>query len=196
VNSRRRQPEITRAQLLGEARARFGDLGYAATNTEELVQGVGLTRGALYHHFANKKELFRVVVELVIDEMVEKVSSARPVDGDEWDFVIDGSLRYVDLCLEPGNVQIVVVDAPAVFGLRSVVERSERALGNQWEATLRACMAAGSIDHLPLAALGHVIATAVAESAIYVAASGDPAKARQDVGVVLVRMLEGLRRPA
>jgi AcrR family transcriptional regulator len=180
--------------LLEAARVSFGQVGYAATNTEELVQSIGLTRGALYHHFTNKKDLFRTVVELVIDESVEKVTTDAPVDGDQWDGVIDGMLRYVDLCLQPGNVQILVIDAPAVFGLRSVVERAERALGNHWDGTLRGCMTARLIDPLPRAALGHVLATAVAESAIYVAAADDPTTARLAVRRVLTRIMNGLRR--
>jgi AcrR family transcriptional regulator len=191
--ARRRQPEVTRAQILDAARTFFGQYGYASTNTEELVRSVGLTRGALYHHFRDKKDLFRGVVELVIEESVEKVSADHPREPENWEAVIDGTLTYLDLSLQPGNLQILAIDAPSVFGLQSVVEMSERARGNQWEATLQACMKKGIIDRLPLAATGHVLAAAVAESAIYITAAQNPAKARKDVRRVLVRLMEGLR---
>jgi AcrR family transcriptional regulator len=192
---RRRQPDLTRSELLRAARSRFGTAGYAATNTEDLVREVGLTRGALYHHFDSKMDLFRAVVELVVNDAVELVSTPRPVDGDQWDRVVDGMLLYLDLCLAPGNMQIIVIDAPALLGLSTVARIGEEALGGRWEATLRACMAAGQLAVLPVPALSHVLATAVSEASIFVAHAAHREQARSDAGEVLVRIMNGLRPP-
>jgi AcrR family transcriptional regulator len=189
----RRQPDVTRAVILEAARESFGSMGYASTNTEELVRTIGLTRGALYHHFEGKEALFQAVTELVVNESVAKVSTPLSEKGDQWDRVIEGMLRYLDLCLEPGNMQILVVDAPAILGLSTVAMIAEQALGRRWDTVLRHCMKLGLIARLPVAALGHVLATAVSEASIFVAGSDTPMRARRDAGAVLVRLLNGLR---
>jgi len=191
--TRRRQPEVTRAQLLQAARQRFGTVGFAATSMEDLVRSVGVTKGALYHHFAGKEELFRAVVDLVITESVEKVSIPQVITGDAWDATIEGMLSYLDLCLEPGNLQILVLDAPAVLGLSAVGAIAEGALGRRWEVVLRSHMRFGLIDRLPVAALGHLLATAVTEASVFVAGAAEPKEARKDAGRVLSRIMNGLR---
>jgi AcrR family transcriptional regulator len=189
----RRQPDVTRAVILEAARESFGSLGYISTNTEDLVRNIGLTRGALYHHFDGKEALFRAVTEWVVNESVAKVSTPLSEQGDQWDIVIEGMLRYLDLCLEPGNMQILVVDAPVILGLSTVAMIAEQALGRRWDTVLRHCMRLGLIVRLPAAALGHVLATAVSEASIFVANAESPRRARRDVDAVLIRILNGLR---
>ncbi|MBW8824855.1 MAG: TetR/AcrR family transcriptional regulator [Acidobacteria bacterium] len=192
---RKRQPDATRAKLLQAARELFAAVGYHDTGTEEIVALAGVTRGALYHHFVDKEDLFRCVVAEVIEEAVESVqvvAAASPTE-DQWSMAIRGMLAYLDGCLAPARARILLVDGPMVFGLAAVVEIAERSMNSRWEQRLRDLMAAGHIDAVPVEPLGHLLASVVSEAGIYVSRSTDPQRARRDVGIVLERWANGLR---
>src|SRR4051794_21566406 len=108
--------ESTRGALVAAGRKLFGKHGYAAVSTEQIVKSAKVTRGALYHHFEDKKDLFRAVYEEVERDTVLLV--AKKVEGqtDMWTFAIDGSKAFLDICLDPVFQRIVIVDAPAVLG--------------------------------------------------------------------------------
>ena len=194
---RRRQPDTTRAELLKVARKLFAQRGYYATGTEDIVGRANLTRGALYHHFADKEELFRAVVEETIEEAVGSLG-AHPArlqgSGDQWDSDIAGMEAYLEACLEPSRSRILLVDAPAVLGMHAAVEISERAHGSVWNEKLKTAMREGVIDTLPVPVLGHLLAAIVEEAGIYVIQADDPVAARRDVTKVLRRVYQGLRR--
>src|SRR5438093_5398097 len=113
------QSEATRGALLAAARALFTEPGYAAVATEEIVQRAGVTRGALYHHFDGKRELFKAVFEQLEQETAEKIAAAALVESDPWRQQITATEVFLDCCLDPAVQRIALVDAPSVLGLET-----------------------------------------------------------------------------
>jgi AcrR family transcriptional regulator len=189
---RLRQPAVTRQEILVAARHVFASRGYDQTKMEDVVAETTVTRGALYHHFDSKEQLFWTVLQ---NEIESNVASLPPEDPREdfWEGVIWRLGCYLDLCLRPQTAQIVLVDGPKVFGLQAVAALGENAQGSLFEEVLRRAMRAGLIERLPVGALAHVIASAVIEGGIYVSAASDPRRARRDLGKVLDRLLLNLR---
>src|SRR3954454_23727851 len=110
------QSEATRAKLLAAARALFGARGYANVGTEEIVRAAGVTRGALYHQFADKRELFEAVFEETERELITKAVSAQAVVDDPVEALRGAFVGWLDACSEPAAQRIILVDAPGVLG--------------------------------------------------------------------------------
>jgi len=105
--------EATRAALIATARALFAERGYAAVGTEEIVRATGVTRGALYHHFTGKRELFQAVYEEVERQLVERIAtSAMSSAGDPLQALTAGAEAFLDACEDPAVQRIALVDAP------------------------------------------------------------------------------------
>src|SRR5713101_2324271 len=117
VKSRRgKTAAATRAALIKIARKRFADHGYADTATEEVVRRARVTRGALYHHFRDKQDLFKAVLHEEEQRLARKIAETALAQSDPWSQLISGSQAFLDACLDPGVQQIVLIDAPAVLG--------------------------------------------------------------------------------
>jgi AcrR family transcriptional regulator len=106
----------SRARLLAEARRLFERDGYAATSTEALLAATGLTRGALYHHFRDKKDLFTAVCDAVHANLAEAIAAATAALADPQAQLIAGSVAWIEAVSAPGPRQVLLIDAPAVLG--------------------------------------------------------------------------------
>jgi AcrR family transcriptional regulator len=183
----------TRRDLLDAARVLFSDRGYAGTSLDDVVAKAGVTKGALYHHFANKKELFTAVVELV-EEHVMSLISAGPVDvKDAWEALVLGVDRYLDACLEPEVQRILLLEAPTVLGWDHWRELEERYGLGLTRAALEVAMERGLLAKRPVEPLAHIVLGALTEASMYIARSEDREAARDDVGRSVRAVLEGLR---
>src|SRR3954468_9189805 len=118
--------EATRDALVTAARALFAEHGYAGVGTEEVVRRAGVTRGALYHHFRDKQDLFRAVFEAIEQEMAERVASAAVSEADPWERQRLATGAFLDNCLDPAVQRIALTDAPSVLGLAAWREIEER----------------------------------------------------------------------
>jgi len=192
--TQRERTEATRAALLAAARTLFARDGYGAVAMEAVVREAGLSRGALYHQFGGKRELFEAVVEQVEQELVAAIA-ARLADVSEprAAFAV-GVDAWLDACSAPAVQQIVLVDAPAVLGWQAW-----RALGLRYglgvvEAALAGAVDAGLLRDQPLRPLAHVLVGALDEAALYVARADDPAAARAEMRAVLRDVVDGLLR--
>ena len=186
--------ESTRAALIAAARRLFAARGYADVGTEEIVRAAGVTRGALYHHFAAKPQLFEAVYEQVESELTEKIAAGALGGSDPMDALRSGTEMFLDACLEPEVQRIVLLDAPAVLGWERWREiAADHGLGLV-EAALGAAMESGAIARQPLAPLAHVMMGALDEAAMLVARADDPDAARAEVGATLHGILEALAR--
>ena len=188
------QSEATRAALIATAGALFADRGFAAVGTEEIVRATGVTRGALYHHFTGKRELFQAVYEQVERQLVERIAtSAMSSAGDPLQALNAGAEAFLDACEDPAVQRIALVDAPSVLGW----ERW-RAIGLQYgfglvQGTVQAAMDAGLIDRQPVRPLAHLLLGAIDEGAMLVARADDGGETRRQVGASIARFLDALR---
>lgn len=106
----------TRAALIGAARQAFAAEGYAATAIEAVVAAAGVTRGALYHHFADKKALFAAVAEMCAGEVSAAVESAAAEAPDPHRAILAGSYAFLHAALAEDRLRILLIDAPAALG--------------------------------------------------------------------------------
>jgi AcrR family transcriptional regulator len=193
--NRRTQPErraATRAALIAAARALFAERGYAAVGTEEIVRRAGVTRGALYHHFPAKPDLFRAVYERVEQELTERIVTEVPLVGDPVAVLRDGTAVFLDACLEPEVQRIALLDAPAVLGYEAWREIGERYGLGLIQAALQRAVDVGAIPAQPVRPLARVLLGAVDEAALLIARADDVAAARREVGGTLEFLLTAL----
>jgi AcrR family transcriptional regulator len=186
--------EATREALIKAARALFADRGYTGVGTEEIVRAAGVTRGALYHHFGGKRDLFEAVYERIEAELAQRIASGALAGGAEapLDAMRAGAEMFLQACTEPDAQQIALLDGPSVLGWDRWREiAAEHGLG-LIEATLQAAIEAGAISEQPIRPLAHVLMGALDEAAMLVARAEDPEQMREDVGRALDSLLAGL----
>ncbi len=197
AEGRRRQSErsqTTRAALVGAARRLFAERGYAGVGTEEIVRAAGVTRGALYHHFADKRDLFEAVYEQVEVELTERIASGALAANAEspLEAMRAGAAMFLRACTEPEAQQIALLDGPAVLGWARWREIGAKHGLGLIEATLRAAIEADAIPRQPVRPLAHVLMGALDEAALLVATSDDPEGARAEVGHTLDFVIDSL----
>jgi AcrR family transcriptional regulator len=186
--------ESTRTALIEASRRLFAERGYAGVSTEEIVRAV--TRGALYHHFDGKLELFAAVYERIEVELAEQIAAgALAANADSpLEAMRAGAEMFLAACAEPAVQQIALLDGPAVLGWdRWRAIAAEHGLG-LIEASLQAAIDAGAIVATPVRPLAHVLMGAMDEAAMMVARAEDPERARAEAGATLELLLDGLRR--
>jgi AcrR family transcriptional regulator len=192
--SKAERSEATRRRLLRAARRLFAKRGYAGVGTEEIVRAAGVTRGALYHHFAGKRELLEAVYEQIEAEISEKIAAgALAATADPIEALRAGAEMFLDHCMEPEVQRIVLLDAPAVLGWERWREIAAGYGLGLIEGALGAAMEAGAIAAQPPKPLAHALMGALDEIAMYVARAEDPKAARAEAGTTLSALLESLR---
>jgi AcrR family transcriptional regulator len=182
----------TRAALLASARELFTERGFAGAPREDIVERAGVTRGALYHHFANKEALFRAVLLEVEHEIGERVTAAYMKGRDPMEQLRLGCQAFLDTALDPAVRRIVLLDAPSVLGWEEwrAIE-AEGGLLLMKEA-LAAVSEAGYVRAEPLEPLAHMLLAALNEAAMLVANASNRRKARAEVGDAVDRLLTQL----
>jgi AcrR family transcriptional regulator len=196
VSAKAERSEATRAKLLAAGRELFAERGYAGVGTEEIVASAGVTRGALYHHFADKRDLFRAVHESMEEELVGRIGAAlAEVDSDDpMDALRAAVPAFLDLAANPGLARITLVEAPSVLGWAEWREIDTRYGLGLAEAALGAAIEAGRMPDQPVRPLAHLLLAAMGEAGIMVATAADPAAARREVEPALISFVEGLVR--
>jgi AcrR family transcriptional regulator len=184
----------TRDALLTAARPLFAARGYAGVGTEEIVRAAGVTRGALYHHFSDKTDLFAAVFETVEAEIATRLGAvaAQSPDPDPIAVMRRGVSAWLDACAEPEIHRIVLIDAPAVLGWERWTEIGNRHNMGLVQALLTHAIEVGRVPSQPIAPLAHTLLGALREGALYLARADDRARARREVGAVVDRLVAGL----
>ena len=190
------QSEATRAALLSAARELFAQSGYAGIGTEEIVRAAGVTRGALYHHFAGKKDLFRALYEEIEAELVQSIGAGAMSARDPVEALRGGAAAWLDACEDPAVQRIVLLDAPSVLGWEEWREIGLKYGFGLVEETLKAAMDAGLVEAQPSRPLAHLVLGAIDEAALVVArAPDDGGKTRREIGDAVERFIDHLRSP-
>jgi AcrR family transcriptional regulator len=187
------QADATRSALSAAARQLFTERGYAATSTTEIVERAGVTRGALYHHFAAKDELFRAVFEQLEGEVTRRVAEEALTSADPLEQLRRGTRAYLDACIDPAVQRVVLLDGPSVLGWETWQEIEQRYGYGLVVAGVEAAIGAGLISAQPVEPLAHVLFGALTEAGMVVARADEPRRARVDMEAAMDRLLEGLR---
>ena len=174
-----------RARLIAAARALFVDKGYAETSTPEIVRAAEVTRGALYHHFADKADLFRAVVEAEAEALVHRIDAEAVSAGAEG--MEAGSVAFFRAMAEPGRARLLLIDGPAVLG----PEEMSRIDAGGGRASLRAGLelVVSGIGEDEMQALTEVLSAAFDRAALAIAQGAAPAPFER----AMTRLVVGLR---
>jgi AcrR family transcriptional regulator len=183
----------TRAALIKIARKLFADHGYAGTATEEVVRRARVTRGALYHHFKDKKDLFKAVLLEEEKRLAESTALATAGETDPLNIMLKSTEAFLDECLDPAVRQIVLIDAPAVLGWEQYRQIDDAHYLAGVTAILESAIQLRVIPRQPVAPLARIIMGAMHEATMVVAHAPDLLKARREVSEVITRLVNGLR---
>lgn len=210
TSKRVQQGDATRARLVEAARRLFGDRGYAATSLQDLVEAADVTKGAFYHHFATKREIFLAAFEQVQREIgresfvvhLENESTdhgpvVRDLSGETnaevWNHLLVGCRAYLQMHMRPDVQRIVLIDGRAVLSW-SDWHRVQSDHGvTLLRADLRRAMNRGLIRDLPLVHVATLLAGALQEACILIAHSQEPGAELDEAMRVVERFLQGLR---
>ncbi len=198
---RRTQAErsaATQQALIAAARRLWGERGYAEVGTPEIAEAAGVTRGAMYHQYADKAALFRAVVEAMDQEILERleasVAAAQPESP--ADVIHAMADAWLDIAREPEVRQLMLLDAPSVIGWTEYREMSQQDSITRAEELLQAAIEAGQLRPQPLRPLALVLLGALEEAALYLARAENPDEAREEVRAVIRDLIDGFLRPS
>ncbi len=162
-----------RLKLIAAARKAFAEKGYNAASMDELTADVGLTRGALYHNFGDKRGLLAAVVNQIDTEMAMQAKAAGAQHTDAWEALLAEGAAYIEMALDPEVQRIVLLDGPAVLGDPSLWPSQNSCL-QVTESAVQQLIAAGIVKPLDAEAVARLISGAALNAALWVAASEEP----------------------
>ena len=185
--------EATRSALLESARVLFAEHGYHNTSVDEICRHARVTKGALYHHYRNKEDLFADLVETLEAAFVDDVSGTLNANGDLWDALLGGIDMFLDHCTDPAYRRIVLLDAPNVLGPRRLAEIGERTASGLLKVLFEGLMDTGAIAKQPIHILVRLFLSVLVEGGLLVGESKRPKKTKQDVRAMICRFLTSLK---
>lgn len=186
----------TRAALLKEARAIFATAGYEAAATEEIVKRAKVTRGALYHHFKDKRDLFEAVVEEVARGIATTIDDTAVPARTPLETLVEGMRAFLDACLDPAVRRIYLIDAPAVLGWHRWREIDAPHGVRSLREGIAAVLEAQPDPALAIEPLTFMLSGASNEAALWVAEAEDEESARRAVDRTLGELIERLFAPS
>jgi AcrR family transcriptional regulator len=193
TNRRAEHAAETQQRLIDVARRLFAEHGYAGTRTEHLVAAAHMTRGALYHHYADKRDLFRAVFEHVEQELATRIAIAAAAVGDPWGQMLAGTRAFLDVCRDPAFARIVLIDGPSVLGWEEWRRIDSRYAFGIVRAALEANVAAGNLPPLAIVPLTHLYLGSLNEAALAIATAADPHAAVDEFLATLQAIMEAQR---
>ena len=188
--SNRDRTEATRGDLIAAARKLFTEKSYAETGTPEIVAAAGVTRGALYHHFADKQALFLAVVEQEARAVAEEIERAAPVALGAREALLAGTEAYLRAMQVPGRTRLLLLDGPAVLGREGMDVIDDRHGNRTLREGLAASMRVGAMRKLPLGALTGLLAATFDRAALAIHAGA----AFDDQLAVIAAVIDGLMK--
>lgn len=165
--------EETRVKLMAAARKAFASVGFAASSMDLLTADVGLTRGALYHHFGDKKGLLGAVVAEIDGEMAARARQAGAVAENDWEGLLAEGSTYIAMALDPEVRRIVLLDGPAFLGDPSLWP-SQNACLEMTKQAVEKLITEGVLKPIDAEAAARLLSGAALNAALWVAASEHP----------------------
>ncbi|MCM3782406.1 TetR/AcrR family transcriptional regulator [Neobacillus mesonae] len=192
MKRKKEEANETNSKLLLVGRKHFIERGYAEATLEEIVSEAQLTRGALYHHFGNKKGLFTAVLETIQTEIGHRVESEASLSNDPWDQLIMGCRAFVTSAVEPQNRRILLIDGPSVLGWEVWRKMDEENSMQHLREQLQIMQQQGQLKPVPIEAMTHFLSGALNESALWIAQSSDD-QSLEDTMTVITHFLQGFK---
>lgn len=180
----------TQTALIAAARRLFVSKGYAETGTPELVAEAGVTRGALYHHYADKQALFRAVIEAENAALAGEIEQAAPADLGAMEALVAGGEGFLQAMSVPGRTRLMLIEAPAVLGRENVDAIDAAHGGRTLREGIAAAVEAEVLQAVPVEAAALLLSAVYDRAALSIAAGADAEEWRTLIRVVL----DGLRR--
>lgn len=184
--------EETRRKLIQAARKAFAEKGYTAASMDDITASVGLTRGALYHTFGDKKGLLMAVVDQIDTEMASRAHALAGETASLWDGLVAEGVAYIEMALNPEVQRIVLLDGPAVLGDPSQWPSQNNCL----QMTIRIIdklIEEGTIKPVNAEAAARLLNGAALNAALWIAASDDPERVVDKAIEAFKWMVDGLR---
>ncbi|MCR9142285.1 MAG: TetR/AcrR family transcriptional regulator [bacterium] len=194
--TKQEQREATRKLLLKIAREEFHRQGFAGAATERIVERAQVTRGALYHQFKDKQDLFRAVFIEAQLEIVAAIGVAVEKSTDGWGALVDGCRAFLAAATAPDLQRIVLVDGPSVLGINEWRRLDDEHSFQELMIGVGEVMQAGLLPRLPLEPLARMLSGAMNEAVLYCAGAANPARAVKESQATIVELLEALRARA
>ncbi|MEQ5836280.1 TetR/AcrR family transcriptional regulator [Marinobacter sp. NFXS9] len=193
AKKRAQMVEETRAKLIQAARKAFAAKGYAASSMDDLTAAAGLTRGALYHNFGDKKGLLQAVIDQMDSEMLVRMRAAREQADGAWRGFMEESIAYMEMALEPEIQRIMLLDGPAVLGDPSQWPNQNACLQTTME-TIQALIDEGTVRPVDAEAAARLLNGAALNAALWIAAADDSRAVFEKVVDAFRSLAEGLLR--
>ncbi|MCR4457631.1 TetR/AcrR family transcriptional regulator [Pseudescherichia sp. L3] len=185
--------EENREKLIAAARKSFAEKGFAAASMDELTASVGLTRGALYHNFGDKKGLLAAVVAQIDGEMAERARADASHASNDWERLLAEGVAYIKMALDPEVRRIVLLDGPAFLGDPAQWPGQISCL-DATRQTVKKMLEDGVLKAVDADAAAHMLNSAAMNAAIWIAASNEPERALPKIIDVFTQLASGLRQ--
>ncbi len=186
--SNQERTDVTRAALISAARELFVEKSYAETGTPEIVAKAGVTRGALYHHFADKQALLAAVVEAEASAVAGEIEALTLHSRSARDALVEGAGAFLSVMQVPGRTRLLLLDGPAVLGRAAMEEIEARHDKRTLREGLSAAMDAGALQPLPLDALTAQLAALFDRAALSIDGGADAGEHQR----ILEAVIDGL----
>jgi AcrR family transcriptional regulator len=180
VPTQAERTEVTRGKLIATGRALFAEKGFAATSTEDILGASGVSRGAMYHHFSSKTELFQAAFEAVENDLTNDILAAATASGatDPMRILEAGFAAFLDQCRNPEVQRIVMLEGPTVLGWDTWHELDERYAFGTVKFVLTMAAESGRIEPSAVDPLSHLLVGAIMQAGMVVARAEDPLAAK------------------
>lgn len=185
--SNRERTETTRQALMDAARALFVSKGYGDTSTPDICAWTQTTRGALYHHFTDKRDLFRHVLLREAEAVTADIMAATPDSLPARKALLAGGEAYLDAMTVPGRTRLLLIDGPAVLGMAEMMAIDEANAADTLREGLQAAIT--SADKVSIDALTKLLSAAFDRAALDIDSGADPAEVRAALRWLLLKML-------
>ncbi|ESZ14476.1 TetR family transcriptional regulator [Mesorhizobium sp. L2C085B000] len=182
----------TRAKLITAARHAFGTIGYAEASMDDFTASAGLTRGALYHHFGDKKGLLQAVIAEIDGEMAVRINEIASKAPTRWQHFVDECTTYIEMALEPEIQRIMFRDGPAVLGDPAQWPNANACVGSMTDHLTALQQEGVVVPGVDPETAARLINGASSQAAQRIANSSDPEATSKTVVAAFKQLLEGL----
>jgi AcrR family transcriptional regulator len=197
VSKKQLQSEETITKLIDVATDVFAENGFTNTSLQQVCKNANVTRGALYHHFADKQDLFKAVFNSFLRHLSTRIELVTSKEDDPWAELVSGCMLFMETCTDARFQQIVMVDGPAVLDWNQYIGAGRNDPGGTHQALidiLKVLKEMGIIKPMPVEALAAQLAGAMERAARVILNSDNPQRELADAKISLGFLLEGLKQ--